>query len=638
MKPKTTLILLVIVVAIGLYIKYESKGPSTSEAKRQDQNILNFDGEKLEGLLIHNGDENIELRRQDKQWRLESPIKDQADSSAIENLLANLENWQKDAAIPAKEVEADQNRLSEYGLAKPKLRLKLLGKEMPPEILFGKDGALEGKMYVRFENSKETFLVSQNVRNDLAKKPDEFRDKKLTGLTSAQVARVVLKTPSGEMELQKTGENWEMVKPLRARADSQRVGDLIAQVTAARIDQFVADDRGDLQPYGLAQPRGAITLFAQNDKPAGAPDSSGGGQGQMLQIGAVQEKDKNQVYVRFPTRGFIYTVPKKLEEILNTRPADLRDRRLVRIDTKNLDRLTVDAPSKGKTVLGRKDENWTIVNRNNQPANAAEVNRLLEMLKNEQVVKFVDDVASNLAKYGLDKPQLQLTFSSFATENTPETPAGERPFAVLAFGKVEGETVYARLGDEPFVVSVRRNLLDNIFPDPLQWQELAIFRFKPEQVHRISVVTDRELSFTRGANNEWTWVKGTEPVNQVNVQSLLNTLTDLRAVRWVSGPVPAHAFAKPQATITFTTSPDDKTSHKLLVGGTAGDGMWYARVEGRDGTFVVSNPDFTAFKLPLTGQAAPTPAQSPAPPANPGESPASLPPGITLSPAPAPTP
>jgi hypothetical protein len=228
------------------------------------------------------------------------------------------------------------------------------------------------------------------------------------------------------------------------------------------------------------------------------------------------------------------------------------------------------------------------------------------------VTKFVEDVASDLPKYGLDKPQLQLTFSSFASENTAETTAGEHPFATVAFGKTDGDSVYARLGDEPFVVAVRRALLDDVFTDPLQWQELAIFRFKPDEVHKLSVVTDRESALIRNANKEWTWVKGSEPINQVNVQSLLNTLTVLRAVRWTGATTPAHAFEKPQITITFTTSPDDKNTHKLVAGGPAGDGMWFARTDEREGTFVISNPDFKALRLPLVATPPPiTPAVSP---------------------------
>jgi hypothetical protein len=612
MKWKTTLVLFVIAAAVFAYLFFvERNRPGTEEAARQAGNVVNFSHEKVNGLVVQNGDDRIDLRRRDDKWRLEIPIKDQADSSVVNNLLMDIENWQKDAAISAKEMETDKNKLADYGLANPKLRLKLIGPDAPPEIFFGKDAALEGKMYVRFENSKETFLASQSVKKAIDKKPEEFRDRKLSDLIMAQVVRVVLKTSAGEMELQKKGDHWDIVKPLHTRADDQKVGDLIAQVTTARIQQFVADDRGDLHPYGLAEPRGSLTLFEQDDKSAGRTDSSRGEQGQTLQIGGVPEKEKDQVYVRFSPRGFVYTVPKKIEETLNSKPNDVRDRHLVRIDTKILDRLTIDAPGKGKTVLARKDENWTIASRNNAPANSAEVRRLIDTLQNEQVTKFVEDVASNLPKYGLDKPQLIVTFSSFASENTAETKAGEQPFASVAFGKVEGDSVYARVGDEPFVVAVRRNLLDQIFTDPLQWQELSIFNFNPEQIHRLSVTTDKELSFVRGPNNQWSWAKGTGPINQTNLQSLLNSLAALRAVRWIGSTTPAHGFDKPQLVVTFTTSPDDKATHKLTIGAATPNGMWFARVDEREGSFVISNPDVNAFKLPLVSQESPSPSPPP---------------------------
>ena len=596
-----------ITLGVFAYLRFvEMKQPSTEEAKRQAQNVVKFDRNKINGIVIQNGDEKIEMRRRDNRWRLETPIKDQTDSSLIENLLSDLENWQRDGTISAKEIEADKNKLTEYGLNKPKLRLKLIGENRPPEILFGKDAALEGKMYVRFENSKETFLAGQSVKKDIDKKPEEFRDRKLTDLITAQVSRIILKTPAGEMELQKKGDHWEIVKPLRARGDDQKINDLIAQITTARIQQFVADDHGDLRPYGLAEPRGAITLFTQADKP-----------GQLLQIGGIPEKEKDQTYVRFALRGFVYTVPKKIEEILNTKPDDLRDRHLVRIDTNVLDRITIEAPGKGKVVLARKDENWTITNRQNTPANSGEIRRFIDTLQDERVTKFVEDVASNLAKYGLDKPQLQLTFSSFASENTAETKAGEQPFVTVAFGKVDGDNVYARLADEPFVVALRRGLLDQIFTDPLQWQELSIFKFKPEQIHRLSVMTDKELSLERGENNQWRWLKGSGDINQTNVQSLLNTLSNLHAVRWLEATPPQHGFEKPQLVVTFTTLPDDKASHKVTIGSGTSDGTWFARVDEREGAFVLSNPDLNTLKLPLVSQPMRSPSPSPSATASP---------------------
>src|SRR5256884_3471380 len=483
MNWRTTLILAVVVLGVFAYLRFfEMKQPSTGEARRQAQNVVNFDRNKIDGVVIQNGDEKVEIRHRDNKWRLETPFKDQADGALVENLLSDMESWQKEGIIPAKDIDADKSKLNEYGLNRPKLKLKLIGSDRPPEILFGKDAALEGRMYIRFENSKETFLAKQSVKKDIDKKAEEFRDKKLTDLTTAQVRRTALKTPAGEMELEKQGDHWDIVKPLRARADDEKVGDLIAQVITARIQQFVTGDHGDLRPYGLAEPRGSITLFSQEgkkDQKVETADSSkvvGEDKGQTLQIGSITEKEKGQVYVRFAPRGAVYTLPRKIDEAINTKPADIRDNHLVRIDTNILDRITIDVPGKGKTVLARKDGNWTIASQNNAPADSGAVCRLIDSLQNERVTKFVEDVASNLPKYGLDKPHLQLTFSSFASENTAETKAGEQPVAPLVFGKDEGDNVYARLTDEPFVVAVRRGLPDRISADPLQWQELSIFK------------------------------------------------------------------------------------------------------------------------------------------------------------------
>src|SRR5262245_39882228 len=199
MKTRTTLILLVLAVGLGLWIKFfESKQPNTDEARREAGNVVNFDREKLEGITIQNGDDRIELRREKGKWRLTAPVKDQADGAEVDNLISEIENWRRDAVIPAKDVAADKGRLNEYGLVQAKLRLRLIEPKGPPEILFGKDSALQGKTYVRLGDSKEVIIATQSVRNSVSKKPDDFRDRKLTDLTTAQVARAVLRSAAGE--------------------------------------------------------------------------------------------------------------------------------------------------------------------------------------------------------------------------------------------------------------------------------------------------------------------------------------------------------------------------------------------------------------------------------------------------------
>ncbi len=82
MNWKTTVALLIIVVGLGVYLKfYELNRPDTAEAARQSQKVLNFDHDKIHEITIQNGDDKIDLRRTGDKWRLEKPIRDQADPS-----------------------------------------------------------------------------------------------------------------------------------------------------------------------------------------------------------------------------------------------------------------------------------------------------------------------------------------------------------------------------------------------------------------------------------------------------------------------------------------------------------------------------------------------------------------------------
>jgi hypothetical protein len=142
---------------------------------------------------------------------------------------------------------------------------------------------------------------------------------------------------------------------------------------------------------------------------------------------------------------------------------------------------------------------------------------------------------------------------------------------------------------------------------------LSIFKFKPEQIHMISLTTDKELSLERDQNNQWHLLKGIGVINQANLQSVLASLSKLYAVRWLGTTTPQQGFDKPQLVLSFTTSADNKTSHKLTVGAQNNDGTFCARVDGRDGAFAISNADFNNLKLPLEEQATASPAATTAP-------------------------
>ena len=606
MKPKNTLILLVLALGLFAFIRfYESKLPTTREAEDRSKHVVAFDAGNITGISITNNEEKIELSKQGLQWRLTAPVKDRADSQIVNQLLTGMEILSVDSSFEADGKSGEKTSLQDLGLDTSNVRLRFLGKDAPPEILFGKDAAVDGKMYVRLDGSKTVYVVNNELKTLVQRKTDDFRDRRLLDFDAGHVERLSVKTDAGEIEATKEHDGWLLEKPLKARGDSQKITDLIAQTINTRIDAFLPENGTSLTADGLNEPRGTIKLTTgDTSKPA------------LLQIGLPTEKDKDKVYAKLSSRESIYMLSSKIEGVLNIKPNDIRDRHLLKLNLDVVDRIHIDASGKPEIVLARKLEDWTLRTSGDAPANAALVRAFVSGLQNQQVTAFVADVSSDLPNYGLDKPSVRVTFSSYASENTAESKAGENPFLTVSFGRVEGDVVYACLENEPYVVSVPKNILVSILTDPVEWQDLAIYKFKPEEITSLEIIRDGQtLAFNR-SGSAWKLLKGTGMPGENAIESLENALSSLRAVRWTGSSTAGLGFEKPSLAIGFTTA--GKKSGMLTVGSANAEGMWNGEAEGRPGAFLISKPDYEALHAPLTE------AMTPAPSAAPSSTPASV--------------
>ena len=605
MKTKNTLILLLVAGAIFAFIVlFEKKQPTTAEARDRAGRVLQFDRDEVNSITIKNSEMKIELRKgENSQWRLEEPVKDRADSMAVNQLFTTAESLRHDAVIgnDGKGVEKDQ--IKDFGLASSEIKVRFSGPAKPIELLIGKDAAVDGKVYVRRDDENVVYVIPNELKNQLTKKADEFRDHKLTDLAATQVNRLLLKSAAGEIELQKKNEQWSLIKPLRARGDASKIGDLISQATNAKVETFIGDT-ANLATYELVEPRGTLSLFSEGRKDP-----------EVLQIGGKpkEEKDKEKTYARLSSRDAVVVLPQAIEKLLETQPNDLRDRNLLRVEADIVDRITMEAGAY-KVVLARSGENWVKKEEQDVPVPASQALRVISDLQSQQVADFAADAAGDLAKYGLDTPSLKVTLSSFASENTPDTTAGEKPIVTALFGKLEGDNVYAKLENEPFIVTVPKEILNSFPSDPLQWQELSIFKTKSEEVTALEVTKSGEpaISFIR-EKDQWKPSKGDGAVNQVNVQSLVNTVSSLSAVRWAGAASPSQGLDQPVVAVTFKKA--DGTASNLKVGAKTAEEMWHATAEGKTGTFLMSRPDVEAMQLPLMDKKTTAPAPAAALPA-----------------------
>ena len=604
MKLKNTLLLFVVAIAILVFIRfYESRQLSSREAQERAGKLITFDRDKVEVITIKNSASKIELRKDAKgNWQLEEPVKDRADSMAVSQLFTTAESLRYDAVIGDEKKGADKDQLKEYGLSNAETKVRFTGKEKPVELLFGKDAAVEGKVYVKPDNSDRAYVIGKDLKEQISKKADEFRDHKLTDVNTTQVNKVSIKTKAGEIELEKKDQHWMVVKPLKVRGADSKIGDLISQAATAYVESFVSEAT-NASSFGLQEPRATVSLWVEDGK-----------QPTVVEIGANPKDEKDKTYAKVSTREGVVVLPKSIETFVTTKPNDLRDKNLVRVEADIVDRMVIEGAGKEKIVLARSGESWVRkVNKKDEPINVAAAKRLLDEVRAQEVNAFVSDVATDLPKYGLDQPRVKLTFSSYASENTAETKAGEKPIVAILFGKAEDGNVYAQVEDEPFIVSLPETVLEVIMTDPLQWQPLEIYNEKAEEITAVEVTRAGQpiVSLERDKDKNWKLAKGDGAVNQINVQSLVNTLARLRAVRWMGAVKPEDGLDHPPLTVAFKTS---NANGKLEVGATSPEQLTYASVSARPGVFALSSPDLSALQLPLLEKApaAPTPA-APAP-------------------------
>jgi hypothetical protein len=631
MKLRNTILLLILGVGLFAYIRFvDSKKLSTEELLAQKGKVVDVDRSGADAVTIRNSEGSIQLKKNSEgNWLLESPVKDRADSLAIATLFTSLEGLRMEP-IPA-------GKNGEYGLTKGDVSIKVNGKTSF-ELLIGKETAVEGKVYMRIEGKDTAYVASKDLRDQASKGIKDWRDRKLSDLTATQVNKVIVKTAKGEVEAEKTSNHWSLTRPFKGRADDQKVIDLISNATTPRIEEFVADSK-DLGAFGLNEPRATVTFHAEGVK-----------EPVVLQIGnakPVEKKDEKKpepekpaapthVYVKLSNRDGVFTVPVAIESLLNTQPNDLRDQNLMRVQSDMVDRITLEAPGGQKIVLGRNGEEWVrkVEKQNDTPVSSGAANKLLSDLTTMKVERFVADVAGDLKQYGLDAPIATVMLSSYSTEGTPETKPGERPLARLFLGKFEGDAGYAKLDDEPFIVAVPASIREGIWTDPLQWQELKIQELKGDDVASFEITRAGQpaLAFDRDKDKKWKLAKGDGVVSQGAAESLVNTLANLRAVRWAGATAAAaQGLDKPNVIIQFTLA--DKKTGKLTVGSNTPEEMWHATLEGKAGTFLLSKPDFDALNGSLIET--PKPAAG-AGPANTPPDPAVPPPIVVPAPAPAP--
>ena len=433
---------------------YEPLTQGARERQAADRSglVLAFDPAAVEEIRIVSGETSFALKRRGNRWQFAHKSKDRVDASQVWALLGAAADLRYLDRIEAREFRKDSD-WSPYGLRNPKRAIEFVNGGTV-SLYLGKDAAGEGRIYVRTGKSRDVYIVEDKLLKLAFRDSGAFRDPRLTDLSPQQIDRVVIRRPAGEIELVQDASGWRIAKPLHARGDEKRIEEYLNRLLGLRILEFVAEDSGDLSEYGIAGGRNEISFFAE-----------GSDRQQTLRFGTSRP---GSLFGQFTARDSVYRLPEVAAELLTATPDTFRDRRLLPVNLDMVDRIRLRAAGR-ELAFARSGDDWTILGDGSKRASAAAIRTLADAVSTAQVSAYRTLAGEPLEKFGLLDPSLRIEFLSVLSENTPEAEAGEQVIASLSFGKVEGDSVYARVGDAPEACTVPAQILTAIPSDPAAW-------------------------------------------------------------------------------------------------------------------------------------------------------------------------
>ncbi len=280
-KIKIASLLAVIVLALGgiaTWDEWQTKKDKEAEANKNkitqmhldEVNEINFHSEidttvpppedNVQG--VGNNSVDVTVAKVDGLWRLKSPVDAVADAGTVENLIKTVTGYSY-----SKLVSDDQNRWSDFGLAKPKrtIKIKSNGKVPAEMTLFIGDKSPVGyEVYFRTSDSNKVYIGSQHILVSTTKTMVEFRDKTIVKLDDSKLTTIrYQRHDEPEIVLSKVEGQYKITAPEALQADAVAIREFIEELNNLRAANFV-DAPEDGLKAALAIPEVSVLLTSEN--------------------------------------------------------------------------------------------------------------------------------------------------------------------------------------------------------------------------------------------------------------------------------------------------------------------------------------------------------------------------------------
>jgi hypothetical protein len=443
MRFKGTLILLIIVLALGAYVYfYEIKGGAQREKAKESENQLwKIEDKNIQQIDLISGGEHINVVRKGEKWAISIPRQMDADSEELNRIAGTASSIRRDSV-----VEENATDLAKFGLAPSLsgLRLKTKdGKEYG--IDFGSNNPSGNFAYAAIPRQKAVFLIPTNTVEAFKKKLDDLRDHSVLSFQQPEAQSLTIKSTKGDIDLFKDGnDRWWFKGTEKRSADSPQVRGMLNALSLGKIKEFFNDNPEDYADLGLGKPIIDVSLTYGKDKAIkhlviGAEKSKLRKKASRDAANKLTEATPEIYLAKDDSRPDLFFVEKDVVDKLLVPPDALRDKSLASIQRWDADSIML-TNTKGSFSFVKTGGEWFLA----APKKKAKwdaVSGILDAM--EKPVKGWVDKPSSLQNYGLDNPKIHIVLKQ-----------GANILADCSFGKAAKDGIYAQVkGDSAVKVA-----------------------------------------------------------------------------------------------------------------------------------------------------------------------------------------
>ena len=357
---------------------------------------------------------------------------------------------------------------------------------------------------------------------------------KILAVKEADISKFDLKKNGAEQvggERNSAGQ-WHITSPTALGADQSAVSSLLGTFSSLNSERLVEDKASNLAPYGLDSPKLEVDLTDKGNKT------------QKLLLGDDTPAGSG-IYAKLEGDPRVFTIPKYDKTSIDKSANDLRDKRLLTIDSDKVSQVDV-AAKKQEMAFGRNKDEWQIVKPKPLRADNSAVDELVRALTDAKMeLDASDDPKKNASVFATAAPVA--TAKVTAESGTQELQVRKNK-----------DDYYAKSSAVEGIYKVPNTLGQAVDKNLEDFRNKKLFDLGSDDPNKIEIRDASKTYFLTRSGEDW-WSGSAKKMDASTVQGLIDKIRDLSASKFVDSGFTA-------ALIDLTvTSNDGKRVEKVAI-------------------------------------------------------------------------